>query len=115
MTIPKLIIPEGIWNQLVEEAKTSDGTLKAFGLFSERRTASRRNYIVKDFMRINVEIVKENSASGPIFRFRNMKDKGFYLSGKRSPRYCGTAMIQKNLDMTLRALYSFLLKRFHGF
>ena len=58
MTIPKLIIPEGIWNQLVEEAKTSDETLKAFGLFSENRTASRRNYVVRDFMRINVEVVR---------------------------------------------------------
>jgi len=107
MFIPKVIIPKGIWEKVIEEAKNFDGTLKAFGLFSERRTASRRDYIIKDLKKIDVEIIKEKSFSGPIFRFRSMKDKGFYPSG--ALRYCGTVLIQQDLNMTLH--YAFWMGR----
>lgn len=107
MSVPRVIIPKDIWKKIIEEAKNFDGTLKAFGLFSERRSASKRDYMIKDFKKINVEIIKENSSSGPIFRFRSMKDKGFYPTG--TLRYCGTVLIQQDLDMTLH--YAFWMGR----
>ena len=104
MFTPKVIIPKNIWGKMIEDAKNFDGALKAFGLFSERRSASKRDYIITDFKKIDVEIIKENSSSGPIFRFRSMKDKGFYPTSGAF-RYCGTILIQKNLDMTLHYAY----------
>lgn len=101
---PKIVITKEKWEQILEkarEAKKSGIKLRAFFMFSDHS----HPLDIKDFLEVPVKIIKENSPSGPIFRWDIPSEEYRRYYPHKGPHYHGTILIQEKLDMTLHYAY----------
>lgn len=102
-----------VWDVLTRSAqdvKTGRQKIKAFLLFRPKRAEWN---LITQISEIPVKLVKENSSSGPIFRWQTSGSKTkYYPARSQNLTNRGTAIIQPNLEMTLH--YAFWMGEEYG-